>query len=166
MEIHRERENESDRRPAINRGGESTGGPPRNPTPTERAQARTMRVNSLVLKDELTLHQAAAEELTQAGLGTYSFTVAERQIIPATGKPLPKGSLFIAVTYEGQEDREKLWEVVYSATDAKKKAEREEKSKKEVKGAVRNAIEKRIQVELDKKARFNAMMDEIQRKKR
>ena len=61
-------------------------------TPTtgraERSQPRMQTLNRIMRKDELALHQGAADAMTRAGLGTHNYTIAERQIVPATGEPV------------------------------------------------------------------------------
>src|SRR5688500_1523306 len=115
METDREREQ------TRAHGGELTGKPPSGRA--ENQQPRMVKLNRMMDKSELALHQGAADVLTQAGLGTYSYTIAEEQIIPATGKPVGEDSPFVVVTYSGLEDTKRLFDLINRAKVAKLGAE-------------------------------------------
>src|SRR4051812_38163085 len=86
-------------------------GEPSGKPPAGRAEApkpRMLREDSMMLKSEVALHQKAADGLTQAGLGTYSFTIAEQQTVPTTGQALAPDSPFLVVTYNGLAENRKL----------------------------------------------------------
>ena len=156
------REGEPQRRIARGQGGEPKGTPATGRV--ERPQPRMVTVDNMMLKDELALHQGAADGLTQAGLGTFSFVIAEQQIVPATGKPVGEDAPFVVVTYSGLENRDRLWNLVGRAKNAKQKAGREGKPQEEVDQAVQDEIRAGIESEVQREAHFRAMLDSLHRK--
>jgi hypothetical protein len=122
-------------------------------------------LNRMMSKNELALHQDAAEAVTQSGLGTHSYKIAEEQIVPATGQPLEEDSPFVVVTYSGLEDTDTLFGVINSAKVAKLDAERARKPQREIDQAMQDGIKSGIATELERRARINAMMDRISRRR-
>ena len=119
----------------------------------------------MMRKNELALHQDAAEAVTQSGLGTHSYKLAEEQIVPATGEPLEEDSPFVVIAYSGLEDTDTLFGVINSAKVAKLDATREGKSQREIDQAVQEGIKSGIATELERRARNNALMDRISRRR-
>jgi hypothetical protein len=74
-----------------------------------------IQLNRMMRKDELALFSDAADAVSRSGLGTHSYTVAERQIVPGTGEPIEEDSPFLVVTYRGQEDTGKLYNIIQDA---------------------------------------------------
>lgn len=160
------RESEPERRIGRSQGGEPTGTPRSSAFPKERLQlSRMVTVDRLVRKDELSLYQASADGFTQAGLGTYSFAVAQRQIDPVTGASLSEDSLFVAFTYSGLEDRDVLYGVIREAKGVKQKLERERKPKSEIDKGVQEAIESAIDSEWKLEMFFQTMLFNAHNKK-
>jgi hypothetical protein len=62
-----------EREPQRKRGGEPTGTPPTGSA--EAPQPRMITLNRMMSKNELALHQDAAEAVTQSGLGTHSYKI-------------------------------------------------------------------------------------------
>jgi hypothetical protein len=143
-----EASNHPESQPIQNHGGEPIGIP--SPDRTERPQHRMVKLFRTVRRSDLPVYQEAADALTQAGLGTHSYTIAEHQIIPFTGKLLGEDSPFVIATYSGQANRELLLSLVDRAVDAKQKAERVGKPQEEVDQAVQNTIRTRIASELQR----------------
>jgi hypothetical protein len=106
----------------------------------------------MVPKRDLAIYQGAADALTQAGLGTYSYTVAEQQTIPLSGIPLGEDSPFVVATYSGQANRDKLLSLVDRAMVTKQDAEREGKPQEEVNQAVQDTIRTSIASELQRRS--------------
>ena len=147
MAVNREREPSRDRK-------EPTGTPPTGRA--ENPQPRMIKLNRMMNKDELALHQGAADALTKAGLGTYNYTIAEEQIIPTTGKPVDADSPFVVVTYSGLEDTKRLFDVINRAKVAKGDAERKGKSQEEVDQVVQLSIETGVVSEIEREMYMRA----------
>src|SRR5215216_3316864 len=130
--------NHSESQTMRNRGGEPSGTPPTDRT--ESSQPQMVRLIRMVPKRDLAIYQGAADALTQAGLGTYSYTVAEQQTIPLSGIPLGEDSPFVVATYSGQANRDKLLSLVDRAMVTKQDTEREGKPQEEVNQAVQDTI--------------------------
>src|SRR5437764_2591847 len=116
--------------PLRGRSGKADGTPPTGGA--ESSQPHIISYDRMIRKIDLPLFHGAAEGLTQAGLGTHSYTIAEQQTNPSTGIPLGEASPFVVVTYRGQENRDKLWKVVVSVAGAKQRAVNEGKPQTEV----------------------------------
>ena len=127
----------------------------------ETPQPQIVTRSGMLHKSEIALHQGAAKGLTEAGLGTFTFAVAEQQISPTTGKPVGEDSPFVVVTYSGPENGDKLWGLVGMAKFAKKMAEREGKTPEEIDQAVQDAIRTGIDYELQRKAQLRTMLDSL-----
>src|SRR5215218_8231998 len=110
MPGERQPHNHPESQPIRNRGGDAIGtqpsGRPENP------QLRIIQFNTTINKDELPLFLRATAAVTQAGLGTHRYTVTEHQTDPNTHKTLEEDSHYVEVMYRGQEDRDKLHEVI------------------------------------------------------
>src|SRR5215216_2544890 len=130
--------NHPESQPIRNRGGDAIGTQPSGRT--ENPQLRIIQFNTTINKDQLPLFLRATAAVTQAGLGTHSYTVTEYQTDSYTRKPLEEDSPYVEVTYTGQEDREKLNEVIIQAQEAKIEAEQEGRSQREIDRAVGRAI--------------------------
>lgn len=163
MPINREKEPEKRRLLNQRGGGEPTYTPPSISVRTERPQQRLIRIDNPILKDELPFYQLAADSLTAAGLGIYHFTVAEQQVIPITGQPVGENSPFVIATYIGQENRDRLWDIIYGAKDIKQKMKQQRKSKEEIDQAVEEVIKTRVKLLLRLEAHSKAILDSIRR---
>jgi hypothetical protein len=148
--------------PRRERDREQTGTPPTGRA--ESPQPRMIKLNRMMEKSELALHQGAADALTEAGLGTYSYTIAEEQIIPATGRPVGKNSPFVVITYSGLEDTKRLFEIINKAKVAKQDAERKRKSQKEVEQVVQDSIKTGVVFEIEREAYLRAMYNSFGRR--
>jgi hypothetical protein len=142
MPGERQPHNHPESQPMRSRGGDAIGtqpsGRPENP------QLRIIQFNAMINKDELPLFLRATEAVTQAGLGMHRYAVSEYQTDPYKHKPLEEDSPFLAVTYTGQENRNKLNEVIIQAKEAKIEAEQERRSQREIDRAVGRAITRAV----------------------
>lgn len=145
----------------MNREQELPGGiPPMSPEQLREPQM--VQFNELIFRDELSIHEQAADALTQAGLGIYHFTIADEQVVPLTGRPVNENSLFIVVNYTGLENRDKLSRLIGRAKFARRKMDLQPRAtREEIERAIRYEIGEGVSSELQREASANAMMDNI-----
>jgi hypothetical protein len=133
-------------------------GEPRLPSPTIRV-SKTYR--DTIHERDLTLYQAAAVALTNAGLGTYRVALVELEPDPFTGRTVSDFTSYIpiAVTLRNGEPL-KLIDLAKRASGARERTEQEGKSPEEIDQAVQVAIGIGIASYLEQLPRSNEERDQ------
>lgn len=112
----------------------------------------TIQASYTIPRENFPLCQFAADALTQAGLGTYKYELAETQVIESRrNQQLTEADQLVAIKYTGQKDRQRLFDVFSSGRAAEYSALKEGKKSEEAVVAGQNAISKVVQAELAKK---------------